>query len=364
MAHASLRGTVTMRALGIGLMIFNLLLTAAIGAYLAPLSWSKRQVMNATVAKSYLVRIGLPVEAPRYDPNASTQPITFSTAGGHVVEEIETSVLKEYFGNDQPVNSQKEELERAYRATESKITSMEPAMKVAYLVGEYRKNAFVPGILIYMARNYDERTTLRSLISPGRNDPALIQKASQEAMKYLKDRYEECTSAKPGLEQQNRIATFLANLEPESNTVQKRVILVVGMKQYLKVVGDQAAAYDEIARRVNRKLELDQEFYVREYEMLKKLAIDRAQISSAQKAVENELALNKVDDEKQFSMREGQKTNRLQELDTYRNRVKKVVDANAALETKLQETQRSVGLLLDSILAEEAKLAEAEKTAG
>ena len=62
-----------MRAIGIGLMIFNLLLTAAIGFYLAPTSWSKRQELNATVAKMYLVKIGLPLEVAKFDSSASTQ---------------------------------------------------------------------------------------------------------------------------------------------------------------------------------------------------------------------------------------------------------------------------------------------------
>ena len=99
-----------MRALGIGLMIFNLLLTAVIGVYLAPTAWSKRQEMNATVAKAYLVKVGLPVDAAKFDSNSSTQPISFATTGGHIVDHVSTDLLTGYFGTD-PVNSQKEELE-------------------------------------------------------------------------------------------------------------------------------------------------------------------------------------------------------------------------------------------------------------
>ena len=54
----------------------------------------------------------------------------------------------------------------------------------------------------------------------------------------------------------------------------------------------------------------------------------------------------------------------MQELDTHRTAVKAQLDANAALEKKLQETQRTVGRKFDEILADEAKLEEAEKKSG
>ena len=365
-SHESSRGIVAMRALGIGLMIFNLLLTIAIGAYLAPTAWSKRQEMNATVAKAYLVKVGLPVDAPKYDANSSTQPISFSTTGGHVVESVGTEMLAGYFGNDTPVNSQKEELEKAYNAMQSTIAGMNsPADVMGLLAGSYSKGQFSPGLLTLMSRTYSQRAEVRSLIRAPNEvaDANQLQKAVEAAKKILAQRYEEVKAAKTELETKDRIAHFLAYLNPQSDTHQKRVILVVGMRQYMKMLGDQSASYDEIARRVSRKIELDQEFYVQEYEMLKKLAIDRAQLASSQKAVEIELASNKNDDDTSYNARVGQKTARLQELDNVQNAVKKLLDSNAALESKLQETQRTVGQLLDSILAEEAKLEAAERAA-
>jgi hypothetical protein len=355
-----------MRALGIVLLIFNLLLTAVIGVYLAPLSWSKRQEMNASVAKAYLVKIGLPYEATKYDSNASTQPISFPTTGGHVVESVSTDLLKGYFtGTDgDPVNSQKEELEREYGKTQGRISAMgSPNEVLNELAGNYTQGRYVPGILALMASTYEQRREVRDLVPrPGtKPDARQLTDAANKAKEILKQRYEETLAAKSDLEKRDKLAHFLAHLNPQSNTWQKRVILVVGMKQYAKMLGDQTVAYEEIARRVSRQIELDQEFYVQEYERLKKLAIDRAQLRNMQKDVENDLSQNKNDDDTATKVRVEQKAKRVQELDTIRTAVKAQLDANAALEKKLQETQRAVGQKFDEILAEEAKLEAAEK---
>jgi hypothetical protein len=358
-----------MRALGIVLLIFNLLLTAVIGVYLAPQSWAKRQEMNASVAKAYLVKIGLPYEAAKYDGNASTQPISFPTTGGHVVEAVSTDLLKGYFtgADGEPVNSQKEELEKAYGKIQGDLNAMGgPAEVLNLLAGSYAQGRYVPGILALMASTYEQRSEVRGLVpTPGsKPDARVIQDNANKAKEILKQRYEETVAAKSDLEKRDKLAHFLAYLNPQSNTWQKRVILVVGMKQYAKMLGDQTVAYDEIARRVSRAIELDQEFYVQEYERLKKLAIDRAQLRNMQKDVENDLSQNKNDDDTATKARIEQKAKRVQELDTIRTAVKAQLDANAALEKKLQETQRAVGQKFDEILAQEAKLEAAEKTAG
>lgn len=356
-----------MRALGIVLLVLNLLLTAAIGLYLAPNAWSKRQEMNAHVAKHYLVKTGLPYEAPNFSSGSSTQPISFPTTGGHVVESVSTDLLNGYFGGDSPVNSQKEELEKAYGKIQGEIAGMgSPAEVVAYLCGSYAQNRFTPGLLTLMAETYEDRTAVRALIpAPGtKADAGQLQTAANKAKDMLKAQYEAVTAAKSEMDKKDKLAHFLAYLNPQSNTHQKRVILVVGLNQYAKTLGDQAAAYDEIARRVNRLIEQDQNHYVQEYELLKKLAIERAQVKNAQKDVENDLQANKTDDDTAVKSRLDQKARRIQELDALRGENKARLDANAALEAKLHATQRKVGELLDAILAEEAKVEAAERTAG
>lgn len=358
-----------MRALGIVLLIINLLLTAVIGVYLAPLSWSKRQEMNASVAKAYLVKIGLPYEAPKFDANSSTQPISFPTTGGHVVESVSTPLMEGLFSGADggPVNSQKEELEKAYGKIQGDISAMGgPADVLSLLAGSYAQGRYVPGILALMASTYEQRSEVRGLVpTPGsKPDANQLRDAANKAKEILKQRYDETVAAKSDLEKRDKLAHFLAYLNPQSNTWQKRVILVVGMKQYVKMLGDQTVAYDEIARRISRAIEQDQEFYVQEYERLKKLAIDRAQLRNMQKDVENDLSQNKNDDDTATKARVEQKAKRVQELDTIRTAVKAQLDANAALEKKLQETQRAVGQKFDEILADEAKLEAAEKTAG
>lgn len=359
-----------MRALGIALLIVNLLLTAVIGLYLAPQSWAKRQEMNASVAKAYLVKTGLPFDAAKFDANSSTQPISFPTTGGHIVESVSTDLLNGYFAGADggPVNSQKEELEKAYGKIQGDLNAMGgPADALNLLAGSYdAQRRYVPGILALMANNYEQRSEVRGLVpTPGsKPDAKILQDNAARAKEILKQRYDETVAAKTDLEKRDKLAHFLAYLNPQSNTWQKRVILVVGMKQYAKMLGDQTVAYDEIARRVSRQIELDQEFYVQEYERLKKLAIDRAQVRNMQKDVENDLSQNKNDDDTATKARVEQKAKRVQELDTIRTAVKAQLDANAALEKKLQETQRAVGQKFDEILADEAKLEAAEKSAG
>jgi hypothetical protein len=354
-----------MRALGIALMVFNLLLTAAIGLYLAPNAWSKRQEMNAHVAKHYLVKIGLPYEAPNFNNGSSSQPISFPTTGGHVVEYVSTDLLTGYFGGDSPVNSQKEELEKAYAKVQGEIAGMGgPAEVVNFLCGSYAQNRFTPGLLTLMAKTYEDRTAVRALIPTGKADANFLQASANKAKDLLKAQYDAVTAGKSEMDKKDRLAHFLAYLNPQSNTHQKRVILVVGLNQYAKTLGDQAASYDEIARRVNRRIEQDQDFYVQEYELLKKLAIERSQVRNVQKDVENDLQANKTDDDTAVKSRLDQKARRQQELDALRGENKGLLDANAALEAKLHATQKKVGDLLDAILAEEAKVDAAERTAG
>lgn len=354
-----------MRAIGIGLMIFNLLLTAAIGFYLAPASWAKRQELNATVAKMYLVKRGLPLEAPKFDSSASTQPISFETAGGHFVPDVSTELMTGLFnGADAPVNSQKEALDLAYNKLQTTVTGMNSATEVIELLaGKFVQGRLNPGILTQMSRTYEERKAVRDLIPAPNSKPDnnQLNAAANKAKDILKARYEEVLAAKTDLEKKDRISHFLAHLEPQSNTWQKRVILVVGMVQYTRMLGNQSAAFDEISRRVTRSIEQDQNAYVVEYETLKKLAIERAQIAAAQKLVEIELAENKADDQSSLSAREGQRDARIQERDKINADRKTILEQNAALELKLQATQRKVGLLLDSILSEEAKLEAAER---
>jgi hypothetical protein len=283
------------------------------------------------------------------------------------VESVSTELMTGYFGGDTPVNSQKEELERAYAKIQSDIAGMNsPAEVVNFLCGGYAQNRFTPGILTLMARTYEERTAVRALIpAPGsKADAAFLQASANKAKDLLKAQYDAVTTAKSDMDKKDKLAHFLAYLNPQSNTHQKRVILVVGLNQYARTLGDQAAAYDEIARRVNRRIEQDQDFYVQEYELLKKLAIERAQVRNVQKDVENDLQANKADDDTAVKARLDQKARRIQELDGLRAENKAQLDANAALEAKLHATQRKVGDLLDAILAEEAKVEAAERTAG
>jgi hypothetical protein len=353
-----------MRALGIGLLIFNLLLTAAIGLYLAPASWGKRQEMNATVAKHYLVKSGLPVDG-KFDSSASQQPITFTVAGGHVVSSVSTELLTGYFDgtNGGPVASQTEELDRAYNAKTSELNGLADGEAIRVLAGSFsQQGAFVPGLLSAMARSYDDRFAVRQLIPRGQG--ADVAGAAKKLKEQFAAHYNAAKQATNEIEKKGKIAHFLAFLEPDKDTWQKRVILVVGMVEYLKMLGEQSAATDDFARRVSRRIEQDQETFTQEYELLRKLAVERGQLRNLQSEVEKLVGQNQADDQTATNARTTQKSNRDAEVADWNKKVAEQLAANAALEKQLQEAQRKVAALLDEIADRELKLEAAEKSAG
>lgn len=353
-----------MRGLGIALLIFNLLLTAVIGLYLAPTASSKRQEMTASVARHYLAREGLPLTAAKFNSGDSTQPISIRMTAGQTFENVPNDFLKGHFAGVESegglVNSQTEEFERAYSDKLAKLGDS-ALNALNEMAGSFNaQGQYTSGFLTAMAGSYAERSEIRALaVRP--NAPANVVSANlAKAKEIFKKKYDDAAAAKSEAEKKAAIAHFLAHLNPSSNTWQKRVILVVGMKQYTQTIADQAASYDEIARRIARKIEQDQSHFVTEYETLKKLAIERAQLRNRQKEVENGLAQIKADDEKAVKTSERQKGQRDEELAKLRATVKDQLDRNAALEKTLQETQRQVGEMLDRILAEEVKLEKAE----
>lgn len=356
-----------MRALGIGLLVFNLLLTAAIGLYLAPQSWSKRQEMNATVAKHYLAKVGLPVEsASKFDSASGTQPISFMTTMNHVVPSVSTELLTDYFNGSEapPVISQMEEVDRAYNAKSVELQAS-PAEAILQLAGNFTpQGVFTPGLLTLMVKSYDERAEIRDLIPRGQAPASQFEEAAKKLKDKFAAQYNAVKSAATETEKKSRAAHFLAFLEPRSNTWQKRVILVVGLNQYQKTIGDQSIAYDEALRRVNRRIELDQDRFAQEYELLRKLAVEQGTLRNLTQEVEKLAAANQNDDQSAVNARTTQKTNRETELAAYQKRVADQLDANAAKEKQIQDMQRRVALMLDAIVAAEAKLAAAEQAAG
>jgi hypothetical protein len=353
-----------MRALGIGLLIFNLLLTAAIALYLAPQSWSKRQVMNASVAKLYLAKTGLPLQASDFDSNAGTQPISFQTTDQHVVSAVSTELLTGYFtGTDKPpVNSQMEELERAYKELQGELNGKNPGEVITMLAGGYKDNLYVPGLLAQLAPTYKERSEIRALIPRGQSGANELADASGKLKAILTSHYDLTKASGSELEKKDRIAHLLAFMNPASNTWQKRVILVVGLLQYSKMLGQKTAMFSDGEQEMARRIEQDQDAFLQEYELLRKLAVERGQLRNLQKEVETLAGQNQNDDDKAVNARTTQKNDRDKELADLQKKNADILTVNADLEKRLQDQQRQVSLLLDKIASEEARLESIEKT--
>lgn len=351
-----------MRALGIGLMVFNLLLTAAIALYFGPQSWKIRQELNAGVAKSYLAIKGLPIENDgKFDANASTQPVSFVGANGHVVTTVSTPFMQGYFNgaDGQPVNSQKEELERAYSEFTSKLG--EGTEVISNLAGSINdRGQYTPGILALMADSFDERQAVKDLI-PNLRDNAKVTVSASELKKLLETEYAKIGSEANVYTKKMKIAKFLSMLYPQSNTWQKRVILVCGLEQYQNSLAAQTTIMESSNRLVSRLIEQDQNSFETNYFQLRKLSTEFSIAKSAQKTAESGAKIVQSDDDSTLQTLSTRKADREKELGDQKALVTKQLESNAALEKEISETQKKFNKLLESIAEFETKLEEAEK---
>lgn len=413
-----------MSLLGKILLFVNLLAGAGF-VYLATQDWKGRQEITAAGLRHVLVLRGLPfTDGKEDDPNVPTDPeaeIPFQVemAGGTYTETASPKFLKRYFdqagaasdagglGGNAPVPSQLAEARRVRKLVADFLAKQDGA-------GARATPAF--SWLILTAETLDERVQIQELRAAGDGDalaarllakfdriinapkpadtaalaaplPDLAEMAKEiDRMRDAKARTDDieakqkelaaarqqvderlkkvaearAAGAKDQLERRAALAHLLVHLDRDPGW-QKRVMMVVGVREYVKAVVGQVARFRDMAGRVDRLIAADQDAFIGEYAQLRGLAIQRTQMARDIAEVRARLEEQKRRDEEVVAQRKTQ----LKELTDQLNRIKAEVDQllakQTAIEAQLFAIQAEVGRTLEDIYRLEAVLAKTER---
>jgi hypothetical protein len=386
-----------MSTLGKVLLVINLLASAGF-VYLATQDWAKgRQVIEAAGLRQVLLLQGLPLGDRPDDPQGADLPadpaaeVPFRVELGGAAKPVETvspGVLKAYFASaggatteaaapvvlttNAPVANQLAEVRRvrsliAARANEpggpGKVAvagfclrlepeTLEERVQVLRLIAEGAGDQLLDRLLA----KFDQvlagpAAPDLSALGSAEDDPAgRLDKAAEARAKATKD----------GSERRARLAHLLAHLDPDPGW-QKRVMLVVGLRQYVAAVAAQAARFRAMADRVERLTADDQARFAEEYAQLRGLAIRRTQTVRDTAEVRVRLDEQVRKDQEFVTQRQTQ----IKELTDQLARVKGEVDALLARqkvsEDALFAVQREVGQTLEQIYQLQQDLARAER---
>ncbi|MDB5309756.1 MAG: hypothetical protein JWO38_3958 [Gemmataceae bacterium] len=156
-----------------------------------------------------------------------------------------------------------------------------------------------------------------------------------------------------------RLAHLLVHLDPTS-AWQKRVMMVVGVRQYVKTLTDQVIRFKDMVARVERATVDDQDRFSRDYAHLRGLAIERTQEVRGIAEIRAQMAVQVQKDEDIVKQRETE----LQGLKTQLAKVKAEVNDLLAKQTLAEQqlftVQQEVGRTLEEIYRLEAELAKKE----
>ncbi len=405
-----------MGLLGKLLIVFNLLAGGGF-VYLASQDWVKRQTLTAADLRHRLTLQGLPLENPEPaadagDPNDPDAEVPFAAEGpgGVTVGSVSKKFLESYFkavtdnappaaaspgaaapapapaaegaagaaagvnklGSTEPVASQVAEVKRARAALQNILASAEemqaslarqadsPEAKAELAqvraVTDPAKLApyFLSKILLRQAQTLEERAEVFKLRAAG--DGARLT----ELLLAKFDRVIDPAKTTDEGERRFRLADLLITLDTDA-LWQKRVALVVGLRNYAPRVSAQSARFVELAAQVERRVEQDQVAFVETYYELQKLAIDRTlRVNDSERAKAGLLkqvardAEVKAQWETQVAKYKGQ-------LADARALVNAALARQAKVEAKLFEVQRTVGTTLDDLFRLEDELARRER---
>jgi hypothetical protein len=303
-----------MSTLGKVLLVFNLLLGGGF-AYLALQDWKGRQEITAAGLRHVVLLDGLPLGGKQGDPEAmptdpeAEVPFVVEGPGAKPTETVSPALLKAYFQN---AGGAADPAGPALASSEPVPTQLAEVKRVQNLVQTYlegqadgaarAKAAF--GLLVWQAETLEERQQAQALLAAGKGDD-LAKKLYDRFDRVLKapdakaaasalpaaddaddaakakerlskaDEVREITKDEP--ERRARLAHLLIHLDP-SAAWQKRVLMVVGVKRYARTVAVQAIRLGEMAARVRRLSDDEQNAFVARYAQLQEASTRQTQI--------------------------------------------------------------------------------------
>jgi len=396
-----------MGILGKILLVLNLLALGGFG-FLAVQDWKGRQTIAAAGIRHVLLVNGLPLDGgtdpvpPRvaagsddFADFAATELPFRVEVGPKAVETISPELLYVYFAaagagapgaggidlagagapgaggidlaGPAPVTSQLAEVRRVYALVKAHVDGLDGAAKASAAAG----------FLLLQAESIEDRTEYQTLLA-ARNGDELARRLylrfdrvlNPPALPDLSALTPENTLAKAtelrsgGVKDEHerrvRAAHLLVHLDSGAGW-QKRTMLVVGLKRYVRTVVEQTLRFRDMAARVEQQAAADQDRFVGEYAQLRGLAIEKTQIANNMRQDRARLEQQVQKDEEFVELRQTQ----LKELQDQLAKLKAEVDLLLArqylTEQQLFEVQREVGLTLEAIYGLEADLGAKER---
>ncbi len=164
-------------------------------------------------------------------------------------------------------------------------------------------------------------------------------------------------------DRKKRIAHLLLHLD-SSAAWQKRVGLVVGLRTYSTVLGEQVNRLRDMASRAQDQKVHDQAKFSEEYELIKTLAVQQSLLLDRQIAITAEYRDQWAKDRDAIKKRHGQLLQREEALVSIRAQVTDSLAKQSVAEADLFTVQKGVGETLRLNFELEAKLDAAEQKAG
>jgi hypothetical protein len=397
------------------LLVINLLLMGGF-AYLAVQDWHGRQTIAAAGLRHQLLLVGLPLGDRPGDPRAMPSdpdaeiPFRVELAGDVPTETVSPALLKNYLaaaggpaeeaaakgvvvgtydnkpvtvlvppslGGNQPVPNQLAEVDRVLKEVKSQVEQADGANVKAGYLGAW---------LILQPETYDERSEVLKLIqdrnvgelekrlygrfeqvlsAPRNPDVAAVaptDNPTAEDLKARRTKAEELLSSgvKDEPERRARLAHLLVHLDP-SAAWQKRVMMIIGLRQYVRTIAEQTLRFSQMTARVQKQIADDQEQFVAANTQLRNLAIQRTQLVRNTEETRNRVATQNQKDKDFVKQREVQLAELKDELTRIKQEVNELLARQKITEAALFAIQREVGLTLEDIYKLEDDLRRIER---
>jgi peptidoglycan hydrolase CwlO-like protein len=403
-----------MTLLGKLLLFFNLLAAGAF-LYFATQDWKGRQTISAAGLRYQLYITGLPVEGPDTFDAEDETPFRTELSGSVSTETVSKKIIELYLqqapggdilggqGAQGVVPSQMAEVKRVRARIDALLKeksddkvqllhdllilqsgSLDERIAVQTLAKdanapelEKRLNVLFDSILAPASASTPDElealpdlpkltADLNALKASKAGDLAIEakQKEVNEAEKAIIARRQKVRDARlvplDSSERQIRIAHLLVHLNADA-AWQKRVAMIVGLKQYINAIVLQTARFQNMAAELEKLILTDQKGYLNQDADLNKLARARTELSEKQSKLKAAYVEQKKKDDDLLNHRQTQLADISNQLDKVKAEVTEALAKQTPKEAELFEIQREVAITLEDVYRLEAELQARER---
>lgn len=412
------------------LLVVNLLAAGGF-VYLATQDWKGRQTINAAGLRHLLVLQGLPLDGPPNFPADGETPFRMEGPGGVPTTTVSKKLLDSYFQGVSSTSSDPNTLTVATAVPNQLAEATRVKARVEELLGKAEnpaaKIALLKGWLLYQVDTFPERVEILALCAAEKEDPENgnslrpktpdeLTKDVEELQKRLLARFDGVLNAPKALDpaittplkdedlagaatdeekaklveaklakvQESRLASLdendrrrklahlLVHLSPESGW-QKRVMAVVGIRDYVKAIHTSSRRLQVMSIQVEQYLQADQQGYfdelngqpgtsdTAERRGLRQEAEDKTSTANRMAALRRQWEDQFGKDTDLVNQRKTQLTELTNQLTKVKTQVDAMLAQQSTIESGLFEIQREVAITLDEVYQFEKELAERER---